>query len=327
MVAHRLVSALACATAPILALAASVSVREVAKFPVGAWIENLAQRPSGQLLITRFDTPELWSVDPISGHTDLVTSIPDVTSLLGIAEIAPDVYAIAVGNVTATTVVPDSFSVRSVDLSKPGTPKVAKIADVPQAGFLNGAVASPDGKSLLVADSIVGVVFSIDLSSGVVSTALSGPEYEGPATLPLGVNGVHIASPHAYFTNSGNGTFCRVRIHPDGTAAGAVEQLVDSLEVPDDFALSTETGGAYIAVGATKSVVYVSAAGVRTQVAGGSNSTIFAKPTAARFGRTLVDRQTLYVTTTGDRETGVATSDALVLALTFNEVNNVSFVE
>ncbi|KZW03545.1 hypothetical protein EXIGLDRAFT_721758 [Exidia glandulosa HHB12029] len=305
--------------------AASITVREVASFPVGTWLENLAVRANGQLLVTHLDVPELWSVDPLTGHSVRLAQFPGVTSAFGIAEVAHNVFAVATGNYsTATGATPGTSAVWSVDLRHLNA-NVTKVADVPQAGILNGIVPSPDGRGILAADSVVGAVYRVDLHTGKSSTVLSGTAYEAPANavLPLGVNGVHIfsrsSSPTLYFTNTGAGTFARVAIHQNGTAAGDVEVVKDGLELPDDFALAPSDGSAVVTLNQVRSLITISVHGERVQVAGGSNSTDFATPTAVQFGRTLFDRTTVYVTTGGVRDaTGSALTSAKVLAVTLN---------
>ncbi len=40
------------------------------------WFENAAVTASGDLLVTRADVPELWTIDPISKTGSLLASIP-----------------------------------------------------------------------------------------------------------------------------------------------------------------------------------------------------------------------------------------------------------
>lgn len=282
-------------------VAAAVHVVEVTSFPVGAWLENFAVRPNGQLLVTRLDVPEVWSVDPFTGRQQLEARFPGATSTLGITEVEHDVFAVATGNFTTATAstTPGTYSIWCLDAR---TAKARKAADVPQAAFIDG-LATLSEESVLAADSFLGVVYRVDLRTGTSSAALSGTAYEPPPppANPLGVNGIRIpGSSSLFFTNTGAGTFARVRIHKNGTAASAVETIAQDLELPDDFAFSTSGDVSYLAINQLRSIVTVSLAnGATTQVAGGSNSTDFGTPTAVQFGRTVYDRKTLYVTTGG----------------------------
>lgn len=82
-----------------------VTIRDIAQFPNGTWIENAIFRESnGQLLVTLLTTPDIYQVDP-SGKTPpkLLLSIPGYIGVLGIAELSPDVFAVITGNFTLST--------------------------------------------------------------------------------------------------------------------------------------------------------------------------------------------------------------------------------
>lgn len=293
-------------------------VREVASFPLGAWLENIAVRHNGRLLVTRLDVPEVWSVDAASGREKLVARFPAATSALGITEVEHDVFAVAIGNfsIATSSPTPGTYSIWCLDAR---TAKTHKVADVPQAAFIDGLTTLSDS-SVLAADSALGVVYRVDLRTGKSPVVLSGTPYEAPPApaIPLGVNGIRTHDSSLYFTNAGAGTFARVAIHKNGTAAGEVETIAQNLEFPDDFAFSPSGKVSYLAVNQVRSVVAISLAdGNRTQIAGGSNSTEFATPTAVQFGRTVHDRKTLYVTTGGERDaTGAAVTSGKVIAVT-----------
>lgn len=289
----------------------AVAVREVASFPTGVWLENLAVRSNGDLLATRIDKGEVISINPRTGAQHVVLSFPHTLSALGIAEVSPDVFAVATGNYsTSTGTTPGSYSIWTLDLRRYA--KAEQVADVPDAGVLNG-VARLDDRRVLAADSINGVVYEIDLRTGSSRVVLSGPAYKAPPppAYQLGVNGIHVHRGALYFTNTGAGTLSRVPLR-----GGKAEVLVEGLEIPDDFTL-TASGDAFLTVNVVRSVVHLALpSGNRTQVAGGPDSTDFGTPTAAQFGRTRADRKTLYVVTGGVRDgAGNALSPAKVLAV------------
>lgn len=308
----------------VLILAASVRayphaarVREVASFPVGTWLENLAVRASGELLVTRVDVAEVWSVSPLTGRSARLAVLPNATAAVGITEVEQDVFAVVAGTQSGGFPVPGTFSIWTLNL-RSRQPKATKVADVPSASFLNGLTALPGARAILAADSGSGVVYRVDLRSGNATIVLSGEAYAAPPppAYPLGINGVHVQGSSLFFTNTGAATFSRVRIRPDGTAAGPVEALSTGIEGPDDFALSPN-GPAFITVNQIRSIVAVDPKGSRVHIAGGANSTDFATPTAAQFGRTRMDSRTLYVTTAGLRdENSVPLAEAKIMAVT-----------
>lgn len=79
------------------------TLRTVYQFPNPTWVENLAVRSNGHLLLTLLSTPDLYQLDPNSGSTagaKLVYHFPEYTGLCGIVEIENDVFAVVAGNLT-----------------------------------------------------------------------------------------------------------------------------------------------------------------------------------------------------------------------------------
>lgn len=83
--------------------AGKVTVRDVWQFSDPTWVENVAVRSNGHLLVTVASRPDLYQIDPTGGAPLLVHTFPQYISLLGIAEIESDVFAVVTGNVTLAT--------------------------------------------------------------------------------------------------------------------------------------------------------------------------------------------------------------------------------
>ncbi|KAF4628874.1 hypothetical protein G7Y89_g9272 [Cudoniella acicularis] len=184
-------------------------IRQLCEFPNVTWIENIAVRSNGLLLVTLFTSPSLYQIDPFQANPvpTLVASFPSALGILGIAEIEKDVFAITKGNFSRFTglVTPKSWSVWKADFRAQentdtgGAVVVSKIADLPEAMFLNGATTVGGGekggiKFLLMADSILGVVWRLNLDTlqydpvlNVTATQPTVPVAQGG----FGVNGVH----------------------------------------------------------------------------------------------------------------------------------------
>jgi hypothetical protein len=92
-----------------------VQVETLFQFPKnGSWVDNIALRSDGSLLLTRLDVPEVWSVNTTSGNATLAYSFPNATSCFGISEIDSDVFAVVVGNFSTETYRPqDHFQFKS----------------------------------------------------------------------------------------------------------------------------------------------------------------------------------------------------------------------
>ncbi|MCJ1401532.1 hypothetical protein MMC11_004747 [Xylographa trunciseda] len=289
--------------------------RPVIEFPLGTWAENLAVRGNGQILVTVLNTPQLLQVDPLSLQEPfLIHQFPNpdkADGVGGIAELAPDVFYIVTGNFTISDLegTPGTYSVWEVDMNTfsggengtivtPAT--VNKITDIPGALTANGVIAlSKYENALLVADSKLGAVWKVDVKTKVCEVVIKDPLMNASSDpSSLGVNGIKIFDGFLYFTNTQAGTFSRIPIHADGTAAGAAEILKTGILTADDLVFDM-AGDAYIASDAGNVLTEVSAKGQVRTVVGNFNSSYLAGATAVQFGRTALDRSVLYVTTNG----------------------------
>ena len=159
--------------------------------PKNAWLECLTSRSNGDLLVTRYDTGEIWTVNPITEQATLVYAFPagaNVNSSLGIDEYEDDVFAFNAGQVTPGDRFPihGTWSVWSIDLKNwtasaangSRAPSVSRIAKVPEALMLNGltvlnpatttgprAKGNASSPTLLLADSTAGILYSINATA------------------------------------------------------------------------------------------------------------------------------------------------------------------
>ncbi|KAH7065449.1 hypothetical protein B0J12DRAFT_640396 [Macrophomina phaseolina] len=286
------------------------------QFPDGTWLENIAARPNGNLLVTVLSPAgppaRLYEIDPSSPSAppSLVHAFDAYESLLGIDEVAPDVFALIAGN--TSTLGP--YAIWTVDLSKSdGGAAAEKVADVPGAQLLNGLTALPGGAAVLVTDTFLGKVSRVDLAAGEAVDVLADAETMTPPTegnVLLGVNGVRFVEQDGkswvYYTNSGKELFARVEVDAEtGLAKGKYELLARGL-AGDDFAV--KDGWAYVAEGWKERVVRVSlvpGGGIEV-VVGSADELTVAGATSAVFGRREgVDDAVLYVATSGAQEVPV----------------------
>jgi hypothetical protein len=199
----------------------------VYQFPAGsgAWVENIAERANGQLLITRMFTPELWLIDPSSGSAQLLYSFPGANSVTGITPTGnADEFAVAVGNVDAATFTPEAGSWSTWKVSLKGTKATASlITKLPEAKFLNGMGFFHSGKAkgLLITDSVVGGIWAIDLATGASSLALQDDAMLAPAgaTFAVGIDGFRIKGNSLYYTVFAGGVLRRLDVEFPTAAA------------------------------------------------------------------------------------------------------------
>ena len=280
------------------------SVTTVHSFPENYFVENIAVRRTGQLLVTVHNRGELYQVDPHAKSSPaLVHKFP--TSAAGIVEVEDDVFYVSVGTIGEK----GSSSIYRVDMSSfavdtagnvTAAATVTDLVPVPDALFLNGsALLSASEGTILAADSILGAVFCIDVNSRAVKTWLQHKALAKVTDNPMmpGVNGIKLLKGSLYLSNTDAKTFLKAALTTSGDATGSVDQVYDRINV-DDFAFDAE-GSVYLTTHVFQSVVKIRSDGTRSKIAGGPEDKLVAGTTAAAFGRTASDQTTLYVTTTG----------------------------
>jgi hypothetical protein len=285
------------------------------------WLENIVVRPNGDLLVTQLaPSPILYTIKNPSSENATLEPIyqfraTNVTDLLGIAETTPDTYAIIAGNATAnSTGYVGTFSVWQATFASPNTsiPTVHKLANIPQAKLLNGAVALPSDPSILIiADSQFGLLFRFDTQARTSEIIADRPELkpypqQRNATVGFGVNGVRIRDGWLYFSNSDLVSIYRVPITSTGYiphSPRAKVQLYANLTVVadfvDDFTFGAD-GTLWAVSNFGNNVIAVSSGGKKIEIVAGEEGRLtLAGDTAAAFGRTDRDRDVLYVCTAG----------------------------
>ncbi|KAK3632388.1 hypothetical protein LTR56_016402 [Elasticomyces elasticus] len=293
----------------------------------GTWIENIAVRSNGKLLVTLVNEPAVWEVDPILKSANLVYTFPNANVTLGIAEVEHGVFAVNVGNFSVPGKgVPGSWSIwtldyrrhRSVDwsdaTSKPDSniPLAKRVAALPDAQFLNGLTAlDSEPGTVLSADSFRGLVYAVNTNTGVYSIAIDEPAFKPNASsaITLGINGIHVRNGVLYFSNSLRSPLLgKISLSTNGSASSPVKIIASTPAYPldadlfqiDDFAIDTAGRNAWIVTNPSGVVVKISlATGQQKVVAGALTDPTFAGATSAAFGRTRGDRDILYVVTDG----------------------------
>ena len=276
-------------------------------------LENLALRSNGQLVITAASEPSVYGLDPSerSQPPKLLYQFPNASSALGIAEIAHDVFAVVVGNFSSpASAVPGSFSIWSIDLTT-STPTAEIIASIPEAAGLNG-VTTLDGSPdlLLIADSVLGTVWRLDLTTRDYSIAIQDPLFSDSSSIYIGINGIRTSRGLLFFSNSAQGTFGRVLISNNGSATGQVEIIarVDAHQVKyDDFDIDW-AGTAWVTAH-PNSLNEISFEGAQRNFTGKVAGIELDQPASARFGRgSKQEEKILYVVTSTGQVIALDTS-------------------
>ena len=305
ILASLLVASHSACASPI-ASTSDLSVTDVWNFSPGTWVENLAVRSNGQILVTLASTPEIYQVDPaLKQPATLVHSFPGYDACMGIVELHQDVFYVITGNFSTVTITtgPGSYSVWKLDVGgyNPhggGTaPSATKIADFPNSIFFNG-MTSPNDNVLLIADSRASAIVTLNLATkaiGKITDPLLAPTATGEG---LGVNGVKTRGGTLYFTNTDQDLYGELPLNAAGTASTApAKALVSNLPGPDDFQFDP-AGDVFLA--GNNELRSIHRAGLT--VATVSNSSLLMGSTAVKFGRLPSDCESVYVTTNGGTE-------------------------
>ncbi|WP_458319179.1 hypothetical protein [Mycolicibacterium brisbanense] len=236
-----------------------VGITAVAYFPERYFLENLAVRADGSILITAVLQRELWwvpaarpgeTVEPVLVHT---FDHP----VTGIAEVAADVFVV---NLTEGYTTHESHLFR-VDLNgwtpgRPISPEIIYTFD-DRVRALNGScLLGPT--TLLVADCFAALIWRVDITDDgrraaarvwlSHDTMADDPDSGVPPPPQPGVNGVRYGprSGHVYYTSTAQQVFMRVRVDPDTLDPVALPEFVAAIDNADDFCIDENAGFAYV---------------------------------------------------------------------------------
>ncbi|KAL9055587.1 MAG: hypothetical protein Q9162_003484 [Coniocarpon cinnabarinum] len=284
-------------------------------FPPGTNVENLALRSNGGILANIISAPQIAYIPPsppADSEAPVIASFgPPANGVLGVAEMEDDVFYVVTERDNLTTSIPTNGTGQVWRLDLRGcdddvvegkvTPEL--VANVKDSGLLNGVDAIKEIGVLLLADSIAGKIWRIEVSTGDISVAIEDEltAVDLSAQFRLGANGVHVQDSYAYFTNTGLQLYARTPISPAGYGTGPSEVLNQgsSSPAPDDFALTGQGSGAFITDADLMGVIrFEGNSGIAPLVATGT------RPTAARLGMRCGDEDVLYISTAGNETFG-----------------------
>jgi hypothetical protein len=234
----------------------------IATLPEHYFLENIAVRGDGSMLVTALNRRELWYVPAPSDNAAvgpiLVASLDNHP--MSIVETEPDLFYVCTLGVATI----ERFDLRGWT---PGAPvnrtRILSFEDW-GAGLNGSCLLAPN--VILVADCAAGLIWRVDLTDdGLAGKAGAWLRHESmaPGTDPSmrvrltqtasipypGVNGVHYAPQgnHVYYTGSWTQSLNRVAVDPVTLAAvGEPEVVADGIHAVDDFILDEEGGVAYI---------------------------------------------------------------------------------
>jgi hypothetical protein len=303
--------------------------KTIATFPIGTFLENIAVRENGTLLVSSMLAGEIFFLDP--NAEDSQATLKKIHKFAPESTIAAEEKAGNYGSgMVAEAIVEDprnkdhfytfsgkhrktgSWAVFKIDMhlfERDGTVVVAKVADVPWALWLNGATFIPGTSKLVVAESLQGQLISCDVDTGDVEIWLEDPRLAKITGRPPwpGVNGAQYYRGYIFLTSSDRAILVRAQVSKS-TGEYIRNSLTTMAEgiAGDDLAFDEE-GNAYVTTNPQQTVlkfpeIGLNGAGMTAErfiVAGSGESAETAGPTAVAFGRTEKDNKSIYVVTTG----------------------------
>ena len=236
----------------------AVTLTPVGYFPKGYFLENLAVRSDGSVLVSSLLTKELWCVlgpDPSSDVPPvLVHTFEDL--VFSIVEVEPEIFIISLSDAYTTH---ESHLAR-VDLTgwapgDPVSPEIIYTFDY-RVRMLNGSCLLAPAV-MLIADALAGLIWRIDLGPGAHSarariwmqhpTMAPDPGSGVPPPPQPGINGIHYGpkTGYVYYTSTAEKVFMRIPVDADTLDPTGAPEFVAVIDNSDDFCLDEVAGFAY----------------------------------------------------------------------------------
>jgi sugar lactone lactonase YvrE len=125
-------------------------------------------------------------------------------------------------------------------------------------------MAALNGNTILMADSFLGGIWGLYISTGIKKLVFTDSSMNGTATVATGINGIRVRPGWLYFTSSAKGTFNRIAIDlKTGEKAEQSRTISSSLSGPDDFEIDDDAGVAYVCNGAADEILRITLSGGR----------------------------------------------------------------
>jgi hypothetical protein len=237
----------------------AITLTPVAHFPEKYFLENLAVRGDGSVLITAVLQKELWWVPGPEPRAEVGAVLVHTFNhpVTGIVEVEPDVFIISLTEGYTTH---ESHLAR-VDFNgwtpgEPVSPEIIFTFD-DRVRALNGSCLLGPGV-MLAADCFAGLIWRIDLGPGARTasarvwlahdTMAHDPDSEVAPPPQPGVNGVRYGprAGYLYYTSTAQKVFMRVAVDPRTLDPAGGAEFVAAVDNADDFCIDENAGFAYV---------------------------------------------------------------------------------
>jgi len=227
----------------------------VAEFPEKFFLENLAVRADGSMLVTVNNRKELWFVPPPVGAlpvepAHLFTFEFNATFVV---EWRPERFLLGIADVYDTHEARlYELDLRRWTLGEPVKPRRVLDLPPPQVGLNGGCMVAPN---VLIAAGMAGLIWRIDLSEEHAPSARVWLQHDSMKNRPgqmkpeqPGTNGVqfdHVTG-YLYYTTTSQQMMLRIKVDPATQEAVGLPEFVAGGREWDDFLIDEERGLAYV---------------------------------------------------------------------------------
>ncbi len=233
---------------------AQAPVAILAEFPEKFFLENLAVRSDGSLLITAQNRKELWFVPPVTAQAPVQPAYLHTFewNTLFVVEWRPDIFILGVGDVYESHEARIyAIDLRSWSPGEPISPRLVLDLPEPFSGLNGGTLIAPN---VLLAAGMANVIWRIDLSDDGSAAARVWLQHDTLKNRPgekkpeqPGVNGLQFAarSGFVYYTSTSQQLMMRVKVDPETLDPDDLPEFVAGGREWDDFFVDEELGFAY----------------------------------------------------------------------------------
>jgi hypothetical protein len=239
----------------------TVTIATMAQFPKGYFLENLAVRKDGSVLITAVLQKELWCV-PVRQADELAKPVLVHTFdhlITAVIEVEPDVFVLVLSDGYTT----HESHLAQIDLNgwtfqDPIEPVIIySFTDYRVRGLNGGCLVGPG--VMLLADCFAALIWRVDLSAGghaatarvwaADDTMAPDPDSEIAPPPQPGINGIHYGPTLGYvwYTSTAQKVFMRIPVHPATFDPSGDAEFVAAIDGADDFVIDEARGFGYLA--------------------------------------------------------------------------------
>jgi hypothetical protein len=234
---------------------AQATITTLAEFPEGYFLENLAVRSDGSVLVTAMSTKELWYVPtpenvPLPIKPILVHTFEKMT--LFVVESEPDVFIVGTSDVYES----HEAELYRIDLSRwrPGNPIAPELLlrfPEPHVGLNGGCLIA---STVLFAAGAANLIWRVDLEADT-AVARVWLQHDSMKNRPgekkpeqPGVNGLRYdrLTNHVYYTSTSQQLMMRVAVDTATLAPAGLPEFIAGGRQWDDFVIDEQAGVAYV---------------------------------------------------------------------------------